>query len=54
MIEQERREAYIKAYIAATLSPTEKENWRTIKRQREVAELIYDIECKWSDKINAK
>lgn len=44
------REAYIAAYVEATLSPTEKENWRTVKRQREVAARIYDTECKWSEK----
>lgn len=47
MIDTDRREAYIKAYIAATLSPIEQENWRTVRRQRVIAERVYDTECKW-------
>lgn len=47
------REAYIKAYVDATLSQTEKENWRTVKSQCEVAERVYDTECKWDMKLNA-
>lgn len=35
--ELERREAYIKAYIKATLSPIEQENAKLIKAQRDVA-----------------
>lgn len=48
LTESDRREAYIKAYVKATISSTEQENWRTVKRQRDVAARVYDIECKWS------
>lgn len=40
--EAERKEAYIKNYIATTLSVIEQENWKTVRHQRIIAEQMYN------------